>query len=235
MKNKIDEIRLIDFEKSRYEKKFVIYEISKEEIEYIIKLHPSLFSEIFYERQVNNIYLDSMNLRCFQEHLNGTAERLKIRIRWYGEMFGKIKNPVLEVKAKKNELGSKLHFQLKSFSLCEDFSFDELKKVFSSSDLPSWLIEELKISQPVLLNCYKRKYFLSADKKFRLTLDTDLEFFRIKKFGNLFLEKINSNEKILELKYNLNNFEEAEKICQHLPFRIMALSKFVSGVELLEL
>lgn len=231
----INETKLIEFEKARYEKKFIISEISKEEIEYIIKLHPSLFSEIFYEREVNNIYFDSAGLRSFQEHLTGIAERLKIRIRWYGEMFGRIEKPILEVKAKINELGNKLLFQLKPFVFGGNFSYSDLRKIFLKSNLPKWLDEELKISLPVLLNCYKRKYFLSADKRFRLTLDTNMEFFKINPRGNLFLENLKSEENILELKYNFKNFEDAEKVCQNLPFRMMASSKFMHGVEWLEL
>lgn len=235
LKIEINEIKLADFENARYEKKFVINELEKEEIENVVRLHPGLFSEIFYERQVNNLYLDSIGLRSFQEHLIGTAERLKIRIRWYGKMFGDLQKPVLEIKTKRNELANKLHFQLKPFNLDKNFSYSYLRKIFLASKLPNWLIEELKISQLVLLNCYKRKYFLSADKRFRLTLDTNIEFFKIKNHGNLFLENLKSDENILELKYNFKDFEHAEKICQNLPFRMMASSKFMYGIEGLEL
>src|SRR3989344_3124712 len=210
-------------------------ENGKKEIELIIKENPSMFSEIFYERRVNNIYLDSLGMRSFFEHISGFDERLKIRIRWYGKMFGFIEKPELEIKVKKNEFGNKIRFPLKPFSLDKNFSFSELKKVFFQSNLPRWIEEELRLSFPILLNSYKRKYFQSQDKKFRLTLDSELEFFKIKNLRNLFLEKTNVDENVLELKYDIKNFEEAERVCQGFPFRSNAYSKFISGVSLLEL
>ena len=45
--------------KFRYERKFLIQDATRSEVERSIKLHPALFSEIFHERSVNNIYFDS--------------------------------------------------------------------------------------------------------------------------------------------------------------------------------
>ena len=85
-----------------------------------------------------------------------------------------------------------------------------------------------------MINSYKRIYFSSADKKHRITLDRDLIFFRIKKRNNLFNEKIKVEEiHILELKYALKDYETASKITIHLPFRLIANSKYIQGVDLL--
>ena len=84
----------------RYERKFVVENLDNGEIEYLIKHNPKMFSEIFYKRVVNNIYLDSLDFKNYKETLSGSAQRVKIRIRWYGKTFGLIRKPVLELKNK---------------------------------------------------------------------------------------------------------------------------------------
>ena len=88
----------VDRKKARYEVKFVIDDFAKFEIENMIRVHPSLFNEIYSERNVNNLYLDSVSLSSYFDNLAGIAQRLKIRVRWYGSLFGFIEKPVLEIK-----------------------------------------------------------------------------------------------------------------------------------------
>lgn len=224
-----------DTNKLRYERKFVVSELKSYEIEHLIKHNPAMFSEIFYERRVNNIYLDSRDLKNYRENLAGISERIKIRIRWYGKIFGLIRKPVLELKIKKSELGKKLSYPLESFTLDKNFSLDLLQKIFLKSNLPQRLIEELKLLHPTLINSYKRKYFISADKKYRITLDKEQIFFRIKNRQNLFNEKITNKETcIIELKYLLKDYENAKNITEYFPFRLIANSKYIRGVDLLE-
>jgi len=102
---------------ARLEKKFIITDIDFSEVESIVKLHPFVFSEIFSERQVNNIYLDSVNLGNYHDNLEGNLSRFKIRIRWYGETNDLVKKPVLEIKIKEHEFGWKMRFPLKAFIL----------------------------------------------------------------------------------------------------------------------
>src|SRR3989344_2242878 len=143
-----------DFEKCRYEKKFVASGLDEKEIEHIIKLNPAMFSEIFWKRQINNIYFDTEGMGNYWKHLNGISNRLKIRIRWYEKTFSLV-NGFLEVKIRNNDLGNKKRFPLKSFILDRNFSLKSLMDVFEKSKLPPGLLEELRISKPVLLNSYK--------------------------------------------------------------------------------
>ena len=220
----------------RYERKFVVEEMSIHEIEHLIKHNPAIFFEIFYERVVNNIYFDSYGMRNYNENLNGNAERVKIRIRWYGKTFGLIKGAILELKIKNNELGDKKTFQLAPFVLDKSFSLDFLQKAFLKSNLPEWLIEELKISHPSLLNTYKRRYFRSANKKYRITLDWNMIFFKIKKSNNNFDERVlDETTKVLEIKYLLKDYETESFISQYFPFRLVAHSKYIKGIDFLNL
>lgn len=216
----------------RYEKKFVISEMSLSEIESLIKHNPTIFSEIFYKRKVNNIYLDSLSLDNYNENVAGVSQRLKIRIRWYGNTFGMIKNPFLELKIKNNELGKKLSFQLVNFNLNKNLSQEFLKKIFLKSNLPDWLTEKLRLYYPTLINSYKRKYFLSCNKKYRITLDNDLVFYKIK--NNSFNEKIeNKTDCILEIKCFFKDYDGISNISSYFPFRLIAHSKYVRGIDLL--
>tara|TARA_Y100000310_G_scaffold342034_1_gene443441 strand:- start:14233 stop:14919 length:687 start_codon:yes stop_codon:yes gene_type:complete len=224
-----------ELKKLRYEKKFVTSEMSLKEIEFLIKHNPGMFREIFYERRVNNIYLDSMGLGNYNENVAGNAQRLKLRIRWYGKIFGLIKKPVLELKIKNNELGDKKSFPLKPFLFDKSFSYKQLKKIFLESNLPDWLIEMLKLASPSLLNSYKRKYFLSASKRYRITLDKDLIYFKIIPENNSFCEKVKEDKYVIELKYSVPDYLGAIPIGENLFLRLTANSKYVLGIDSLEM
>ena len=218
----------------RYEKKFYIENKSYGEIVWLIKHNPAIFKEIFYERRINNLYLDSISFKNYNNHLDGNSKRLKVRIRWYGELFGLTKNPLLELKIKNNELGRKCRFKLKEFSLDKNFSYKKLQEIFKKSNLPKWLIEKLNFSRPVLLNSYSRKYFISSNKKHCITLDRDITFYRILGNGNFFGEKITNKEGyVLEIKCEYKNFEKTKDITKYFPFRIIAHSKYIQGINLL--
>ena len=221
----------------RYEKKFIIQDLEPSEIYHLIKHNSAMFSEIFYSRRINNIYFDSINFKNYHEHLNGISQRIKIRVRWFGKTFGLIENPILEFKMKDGYLGEKRRFKLKPFILDKKICFKSLQKdIFEKSNLPAEIIEIIKMSKPTLLNSYKRKYFASVNKKIVITTDKDLIFYKIKENHNNFIEKIlDKNLQILELKYSAENDDEASKITQEFPFRITAISKYIQGIDFLNL
>ena len=86
--------------------------------------------------------------------------------------------------------------------------------------------------QPALLNSYTRKYFLSADKKFRLTIDREQVYYRISYNHNTFLNKVsNPQAVVLELKYEMSLDEEANEISKSFPFAMTKNSKYLQGIE----
>ncbi len=218
---------------SRYLRKFAVPELDKKEAELVIKNNPSLFREIYHERYVNNIYFDTPDKKNYEDNVIGSNERVKYRIRWYGKLFGNIEKPVLELKIRRNELGAKMSFPLKQFKMDSKLTKSYLvKNVFSKSNLPEWVLENLKRQEFSILNRYQRTYFMSSDKKFRITLDCGLEFYNIDNRNNSFIEKNISKEGvIIELKYNREDDAIASRITNKFPFRLTKSSKYVTGVE----
>ncbi|KAF5430244.1 VTC domain-containing protein [Candidatus Methanomarinus sp.] len=213
----------------RYERKFFITTLSKYEVASIVKLHPAIFSAIYHQRFVNNIYFDSYNLNNFRENVEGATDRIKIRIRWYGDLFGYIEDPILEIKIKKGLLGKKISIPIKPFNLTENTKiFDILKAKY----LKEILMIDFESLSPSLLNRYSRKYYQSSDKKYRITIDNEQSFYLINKEKNSFLNSHNDNDSvILELKYNQDFDQEAGYITSNFPFRITKSSKYVSGIQ----
>ena len=224
---------LFDRDHLRYERKFVISALSKYEVESIVKLHPAIFSEIYYERTVNNLYFDSTGMTNYSDNVVGNSQRLKVRIRWYGDLFGIVEKPVLEIKLKTGYLGSKISYPLDSFTISREFSIDTISQIFkNSSHIPVIIKQDLIRLSFSLLNNYRRKYFVSANRKFRITIDSSMQFFEISPLNNTFLHKsVDYISTILELKYDAEQDDYAENITKHFPFRMTKSSKYVTGVE----
>lgn len=218
----------------RYEKKFLLSTVNRYQVESVIKRHPAIFSEIYHQRFVNNIYFDTLNMDNYWENEFGVGLRVKTRIRWYGDLFGAIPEPVLQFKIKNGFAGSKLSYPLKPFTLDSSFTADSLMSLIRSSELPALIKEELLLMQPTLLNHYSRKYFQSANHKYRLTIDWDMEFYALDRKYNTFYKKIEDFYNIvLELKYSDSDDNMADIITGHLPFRISKSSKYVRGIDYL--
>src|SRR3989338_1378105 len=215
----------------RYERKFYIERLKKEDVEAMLKLHPAIFREIYHERTINNIYLDLFNLQNYFDNLNGIDRRLKVRIRWYGNLLGLIENPMLELKLKHNLHCGKLASPLKSFTIDNNFSIGVMRSVFKNSSLNEALSLYLKELNFSLLNSYNRKYFLSADKGYRITLDTNLSSYGLSPYSNNFLYKVSDYiGVILELKYNKPQDVFVENITNYFPFRMTRNSKYAAGI-----
>jgi len=219
----------------RFERKYHVTDVPTVEIEDWVHRCPALFSEGYPRRHINNIYFDSPEFSKYFENIDGLADRTKIRIRWYGNLFGEIPKPVLEFKIKRGMVGTKESFKVKAFKLERGFKVNDLKPVLTDPSLPQEVQVELSQVEPTLINCYWRKYFISADKKYRITIDTDLEFYRVHRYGNEFLTReLLESSTVMELKYSGQIADMDERIMNFFPFRVTRMSKYVTGLELVE-
>lgn len=220
----------------RFERKIQISELTRFEIESIIKHHPAIFREIYPQRYVNNIYFDTVNMSHFLDNIDGVSQRLKVRIRWYGDIFGFIKEPVLELKIKKGLVGSKRKFILKPFYFDKTYNLKMQQELFVNSNLPENIQEDIKSLRITLLNHYLRKYFISSDNKIRLTMDFNMEYYKLNQISNSFnIKNIDRKNTIIELKYSNTDAEIIESITNHLPFRLTKNSKYVTGLKNIQL
>ncbi len=216
----------------RYERKFHAVDMSTAELIAIVKSHPAHFIEVYPPRWVNNVYFDSASLREYVFHIYGEARRSKVRLRWYGDRFGKVNDPVLEIKAKRGMVGTKTHTGISDFDFDGSFDMFWLRDQLQSNENGEGLRGFMSSAMPALFNRYARRYFESADRQFRITIDTDMSFHIVGKrrysYMDDFLEKRLS---VCELKYAREADVEADRISRILPFRVSKHSKYVYGIQ----
>ena len=217
----------------RYERKFVIEEMRPFQVQGIIKLHPAMFVIPNQSRYVNNLYLDTPDLDNYYDNVNGSKQRRKVRVRWYGEPFGEIKHPMLEIKVKNGTVGTKNSYPFPSFNLDRNFCDRYFRQIASDSGLPESVWRDLRNLNVVLFNRYHRGYYLSQGGRFRLTLDHEMTFYKINGvFGNMFAHRqVNYRDIVLELKYEVADESRAYRVVSSFPFRIARNSKYVQGME----
>jgi SPX domain protein involved in polyphosphate accumulation len=199
---------------------------------HLVKHHPALFREAYPERWINNIYFDTHELDSYADNVSGIAERMKVRLRWYGEFFGKIKESVLELKIKQGFVGTKEHYNFGSFEFDIGFNDKKFLEVLKSSYLTEDVQRRIKNLKPALFNRYLRKYYISANGRYRITIDTDMAYFCPQRLHNSFREKHIDNDKIIvELKYSEPDDREANRVSAFFPFRVTKSSKYIQGID----
>ena len=206
----------------RYERKFIINNLSIPELENLLRFSSLKFKKNFIQRKVNSIYFDDYNSNSILENLDGNNLKTKFRLRWYGDKK-LIKSPVLELKKKESYINSKELFQIKNF-----------KKIKFSKKNINLLLNQLKKKFIFLLNKsaissthYNRLYFISSKKNVRATIDFNINYFDIKNYINLnkYSKKI-----ILEIKYLNKDDEIVRKNLENISFRISKNSKYLNSL-----
>ncbi|MGD8458675.1 MAG: VTC domain-containing protein [Anaerolineales bacterium] len=216
----------------RYERKFLVDQLDEYQAKALIRRHPSLFYEPYPPRYINNFYLDTPDMDNYYDNVGGSGNRRKVRIRWYGELFGQIDKPVLEFKIKRGLVGTKHHYKFPSFTIEQGYHDKYLMEKVKESDLPAQVKYILRDQNVVLLNRYYRRYYATRDERYRVTLDTGLTFYRIERLTNRFTHKQTDYRNIVvELKYDIEHDISAFKVSGFFPFRVTKSSKYVQGIE----
>jgi SPX domain protein involved in polyphosphate accumulation len=218
----------------RYEIKYSIHEDAYFWLVDRIMSHPALFKEIFHERQINNLYLDSIELDSYQANLRGSPTREKTRIRWYGDLFQTINKPALEIKRRFGLVGDKLVYPLNPFEISNGYCWQaivESQQTSNNLGEPEQLVIDDRLSSqvPSVVNSYYRRYYLSSNGKFRITIDSEIQYF-VTKTGWINPFSIREQQIIMELKYNQEYAKEAPNMSNYFPFRIARNSKYVKGI-----
>ncbi|MEM6337729.1 MAG: VTC domain-containing protein [Bacteroidota bacterium] len=212
----------------RYERK-LLAPLRPAVVEALIRQHPAGFREAYPERWVNNVYFDTPGRSAYRATIEGERDRVKTRIRWYGDAQGNAEGR-LELKIKRGFLGTKRVFGLPKHQLHLPFDARALQRLLGQAGLPEDVQRHLTPLEPVLINRYRRGYFEAAGG-LRLTLDTDLTFSDATSFS-LTAARAHSRASLLELKYPPSRIRDAERTSQGFPFRVTKHSKYAIGLEL---
>lgn len=214
----------------RYERKFVPEGFTQESLMGLVRHHPALFREMFPERTVNNLYFDTQNLRHYTDHVNGAANRVKIRVRWYGDFHGENEHPTLEFKIRHGAVGRKVSYSLPALDLDGEFDRKQFEKALRV--LPAMVCYQMREHVPWVANRYRRRYFCSADRKVRLTVDWQIESLdaRLADVRLRPMPPLNPRM-VVELKYDPADADEAAVIAGEFPFRLTRFSKYVQAIE----
>jgi len=217
---------------ARYERKLILPRSARSELNSFIRLHPARFSSIYRPRHINNIYFDTPLFRNFFDSTEGFSQRSKVRIRWYGDLFGEIAQPKLELKGKSGVVGIKNNYVLPVLELHEKHVEIHVADCLKDAGLPDEVLQLMTTMQPVLMNRYLREYWRSADGNYRLTVDSELHFFALKRFSGIAFQTRRDHRKVIvEMKYDSEFDSGAPDITQHFPVRLGKCSKYVMGIE----
>ena len=185
------------------------------------------FNEIYKKRRVMSLYFDTLNFKFFKENIEGIGNRIKPRLRWYHDIQENKLNKIdvrLEIKKKKGFVGNKLNYKIGKYK-----NIYELIKSINQFDFQEKISNIVNIQVfPILITSYDREYYLSKDKLFRSTIDTNLKVSSVKNISH----KIPMFKDIMELKYDLtndNNFRN-KFISSNFKLRHQKFSKYVVGI-----
>lgn len=223
---------MIAEEQFRFERKAYVDLLDHSSLVSLILQHPAFFRKVHHGRTINSLYFDTRSFSDALEKADGLISRRKVRIRWYGELFGEINEPVLEIKAKENTIVWKRRYPLRPFVLEPEGDGPAIQPAFEQPEDALHPRVLLMPRIPALLVSYHRCYFLSADRRFRLTLDNHLQFY----YRGLNKQRWipghdQSPASILELKYAPEDDGDARNVTSWFPFRWGSYSKYFSGLQ----
>lgn len=205
----------------RFERKWLFENSNIDTIKIAILRSKLLFNEIYTARTVNSLYFDDCKFSSIIQNLDGLMNKVKYRIRWYGNK-NIILKPQLEIKSKKGFISSKetinLDIEEKIY-----FNFEGLNKI--KKFIYKHKKDKINL-QPVLSTHYYRNYFLSSNKNIRATLDSNLCSSLLYGFTNYDFKR-NFNKTILEFKYNQEFDNYVRKNLNNISPRISRSSKYI--------
>ena len=212
----------------RYERKYRV-EVALPVVREILRQHPAGFRTLYPDRQVNNLYFDTPDFHTYRANVAGTGERQKFRVRWYGNDYWHLPDAVrFEVKHRRNQTGTKDVHRFARF---------EWERLPELTERVNEVTRAFGLLHPVLFSHYRRAYLGTPDGRFRLTIDTEQRFLAAR---NQHLGGHSRTDRhfrtqdgiVLELKYDAEHDDAAQRILQYFPFRQTKSSKYVNGVVL---
>lgn len=214
----------------RQEIKFALPGVMLSDARLAVALHPIGFRESYPPRQVNNVYFDSDDLVNLKMNEAGLSNRVKVRIRWYGEL-SRMASPVLELKFKSGTYGWKVQHPFG-----EDFDLTARSLTDLSREMQSRLPPSLSCfmdfsSRPVLISSYQREYYANVGGDVRATVDHQLRFFDQRlNFWPSLTQSFEPNVVVVELKALAGAETIVREVASQFGWRVSRNSKYVLGL-----
>jgi SPX domain protein involved in polyphosphate accumulation len=203
----------------RFEKKFLLDPWERDA--FMARLSRLGCNEIYHERWVNNLYIDSLEAEAYWDNVDGLSSRSKTRFRWYGESQGR--HPIrAERKIKQDDVNRKLTHDLGELDtdLAPLLLFQQITQRIQENEAVDFF--HSLVLAPSLINRYRRLYFLNADHSVRITIDSDLSYYN----PNNGLSAQAQDRIVIELKAPAEH-----PIAQDLvPSQLYKSSKYVDGL-----
>ncbi len=198
-----------------------------------IRLHGAAFRPLHPPRQINNAYLDTPHLESFEDSLAGVAMKRKLRLRWYGTSARAV-GAVVQLKGREGSSGWKVEQAVGRPLDLEGASWSSVLDSIRSHLAGDLRREMDRRTHPIFINQYRREYYVSADRRVRLTLDAAQAVFdqRHSSIVNLARRAATLRQVIVELKAGADDLRLAE-VSSAMPLRFEAASKYVMAVEAL--
>ncbi len=216
---------------TRYEVKMTCAEQCLPHVRAWLRLHPDLFLEAYRPRQVNNLYFDTREADCLNDHLCGVAERNKLRFRWYGTDYAAVRG-TLELKRKANQLGWKIQCPVPVAFDLGAITWHELIGQLREHVDGRLAVCLSYTDQPALLNSFTREYYESVDRQVRVTVDYDQCAWDQITYPapNLWFKTPGQDRAIIEVKSDSRLHRRVSNVVSSFPFRVERNSKYVSGM-----
>lgn len=215
----------------RYELKMIYDSLLAPQVRSWVQLHPAGFITPFPPRRVNNIYFDTYDLDTYNDHIESVNLRRKLRFRWYGENLERARGQI-EVKNKSERSGWKLVQQVETELDLRDSDWTQIQSTLNRTT-DGVFQQLLAVSRPLVINTYRREYYVSSDAHIRLTLDEDLVNYDqwLCARPNLDFATPQRAALIMELKCDLSHARQLADVLASFPQRANAYSKFVTALD----
>ncbi len=215
----------------RYEQKMVTDSHHLGDVRSWVFGHPAAFRVAYPNRQVNNIYFDTLERDLMMDHIIGQAVRSKVRFRWYGESW-LAENGQLEIKKKQGRLGTKITTPIPVPVDLTSVNWAAIFDILRTHCTPQ-LAGVLQNLTPMLINQYQREYYTSADGLVRLTLD-----YNQRTYDQTFGMRPNSqylqpfgDQLVVEFKADQSQYAKLTNAIAQFPLRCTQNSKYLNGME----
>lgn len=129
-------------------------------------------------RVVNSVYYDTADMRSLTDNISGIADRIKIRLRWYGDNNHRnFEGICLEIKRRRGRLNNKQRIALPELTdSMGNWVHCEIQQELTRRVSGTGGAEQLPVCLPTLQVQYTREYFDDCSGM-RLTLDQRIRFF----------------------------------------------------------